>query len=80
MIHPNILKNLIKPGKVFINTLTNVKFTITKIENDLVYCKANAKLKRGAATTPIEFTLNYNLFVSYMEDHINKPATFRVIE
>jgi len=80
MIHPNILKNIIKPEKVFLNTLTNTKLAITKEENEIFNCRAMAKLKRGSAATPVEFILTYNLFVSYLTDSPSKPATFRVLE
>jgi hypothetical protein len=80
MIHPNILNHIIKPEKVFLNTLTNTKFVITSIQSETIHCRAFTKLKRGAASSQVEFTLSYNLFVSYLEDSLNKPATFKVLE
>ena len=78
MKHPNILKNLIKPQALFMNALTNQKFMVVKVEDGKVFCRTMSKLKRGQAKTPVEFTLDYELFGKYLEWTETKEPTFVV--
>lgn len=75
MIHQNILNNVIKPEKVFLNISTKNRFVITKVEGDTIHCRAFTKLKRGQAATPVDYTIQYKLFVLYLENE-----TFKVLE
>ena len=80
MTHPNILKNLIKEGKLFQNTLTGAKFVVTKVEDNKVFCRVRAKLKRGHCATPVEFTLDYDLFAKYLDWTPTHEPTFVVLD
>jgi len=80
MINPKILSNVIKVDKMFLNTLTGYKFRIIEINNDRVTCRTFSKLKRGHVATPVEFSLPYALFASYLEQTPSKEATFQVLD
>jgi len=80
MINEKILSNIIKVDKVFLNTLTGAKFRIIEVDNDRVTCLTSTKLKRGHVATPVEFSLPYKLFATYLEETEKKEATFKVIE
>ncbi len=80
MINPNILKNLVKPYRVFVNTITGAKFMIEKIENGIITFKVSAKLKRGHSPTPVEYNLSYDTFVASLEWDGLKEPTFVVLE
>ena len=68
----------IKAGRMFINNLTGRRFSIVLVKEDKVICKDESPSQEKYVISP-EFTLEYDLFDSYLNPKNGKDPTFRLI-